>query len=179
MPMLASSSRAAFVRRATRGVVAALILALPAFAPVSARDSLEAAVRACARLKQSSERLACYDRKVAPLAKASGDEAAAVEPPSEEMFGLSPAAALPEPEPEPEKAPETEELTSITANVTNITTAGRSIRIELDNGHVWSTDEDKPLLLKPGDTVKISRAALGSFRLTTPTHRTARVHRVR
>jgi hypothetical protein len=131
-------------------------------------------VRACARLSNSSERLVCYDRKVAPLVGA-GQGAADAAPPSEEMFGISPAVT----EPEPEAPPRSEELSEITAKVKAVDTVGRSVEIELDNGHVWRTDEDRPLLLKPGDTVTIARAALGTFRLTTPTQRSARVRRVR
>ena len=52
--------------------------------------------------------------------------------------------------------------------------------IELENGQVWQQSRiDIVLGLEPGDEVTIARAALGSFRLKTPTGSYARVVRVR
>ena len=166
-------------RATSRHRVLRLALALGAMviwdAPLCADESLDANVRACARLRNDSERLVCYDRKVAPLASM---EAPVNEPPAEEMFGADTSVAEPA-DAEPERVAPREELAEITAKVTSVQRVGRSTQIALDNGHVWQTDEDRELLLKAGDSVTISRAALGTFRMATPSNRVARVRRVR
>lgn len=47
----------------------------------------------------------------------------------------------------------------------------------LDGGALWELDETDPLLAV-GDTVTITRAALGSYLMRTPTRRLYRVHRL-
>jgi hypothetical protein len=54
-----------------------------------------------------------------------------------------------------------------------------AVVLELDNGQTWRQAGTEDLLVRTGDTVKISRAALGSFWLVTPANRGARVKRVR
>jgi hypothetical protein len=141
---------------------------------VRADESLDANVRACARLQQDRERLACYDRKVAPLAST---EAPPAEPPAEEMFGIdsdtpdAPVDTAPTP-------PAREELAEITAKVTEVKKVGRSTQVALDNGQVWQTQEERELLLRTGDVVRIARAALGTFRMVTSSNRTVRVQRI-
>lgn len=137
-------------------------------------ESLDANVRACARLQHDRERLACYDRKVAPLASS---EAPTIEPPSEEMFGID--SDTPEETTETtQSAPDREDLAEITAKVTEIKRVGRSTQVTLDNGQVWQTQEERELLLKSGDVVRIARAVLGTFRMVTPSSRTVRVQRI-
>ena len=87
------------------------------------------------------------------------------DPDRPEDFGLNPA----------QKAPP--KTSSITARVVGFTRNKEgAVVVNLDNGQSWSLDEGDPLLA-PGDSVTIRRAALGSFVLTTPTHRTHRAHR--
>jgi hypothetical protein len=50
--------------------------------------------------------------------------------------------------------------------------------VQFEGGEVWELDDPDPVLA-PGDSVTITRAAFGSFLLTTPSRRTHRVHRVR
>ena len=49
--------------------------------------------------------------------------------------------------------------------------------IVLDSGQTWAVTDDDGWLSN-GDKVVIKRAALGSFLLTSPSHRTYRVHRL-
>jgi hypothetical protein len=142
--------------------------------PGRADESLDANVRACARLQHDRERLACYDRKVAPLASS---EAPTVEPPSEEMFGID-SDTPDEPAETTQSPPAREDLAEITAKVTEIKRVGRSTQVTLDNGQVWQTQEERELLLKSGDVVRIARAVLGTFRMVTPSSRTVRVQRI-
>ena len=68
----------------------------------------------------------------------------------------------------------------ITARVTHLRSlAAGGFMMELDNGQTWEQVESTDLHLQEGDSVKISRAALGSFWLATPSHRGSRVKRVR
>jgi hypothetical protein len=109
--------------------------------PLCADEALDANVRACARLRNDSERLVCYDRKVAPLAS---EEAPVNEPPAEEMFGVDTSVSEPA-NAEPEQVAPREELAEITAKVTSVQRVGRSTQIALDNGHVWQTLTAQPL----------------------------------
>jgi hypothetical protein len=70
---------------------------------------------------------------------------------------------------------------SITATVTNVTmNSSNRFVVTLHTGQVWSQSEtDSWPVLKPGDTVTIKRAAVGSFMLTGPRAVSWRVRRVR
>jgi hypothetical protein len=50
--------------------------------------------------------------------------------------------------------------------------------VTLEGGQLWELDDADPLLAV-GETVSISRAALGSFLMETSTKRTHRVRRLR
>jgi hypothetical protein len=139
----------------------------------------------CAAIAGRDDRLACYDALASqgpasaptsadgaapPATKAPGSATSAQasvpsDPDRPEDFGLSPA----------QKAPP--KTSSITARVVGFTRNKEgAVVVNLDNGQSWALDEGDPLLA-PGDSVTIRRAALGSFVLTTPTHRTHRAHR--
>ena len=54
------------------------------------------------------------------------------------------------------------------------------IELRLDNEQVWrQTDADTTLTIETGDSVTISRASLGTFRLTDKRGRSSRFKRVR
>jgi hypothetical protein len=55
--------------------------------------------------------------------------------------------------------------------------AGGHMTVSLEGGALWALDEADPLLAV-GDTVTITRAALGSFFLKTASKRTHRVRRL-
>jgi len=162
--------------RSLGAAIAALLATLP-LAQARADDTLVDTVRACAALRSDTERLACFDRKVVPAA--TGVTASTTSPSQEEMFGMSSGVAGADAEPPPPSADKPESIDEITAQVASLQALARGERvITLDNGQVWQTVDTAELLIKPGDSVTISRAALGTFRLVTSSHRTARVKRV-
>jgi hypothetical protein len=67
---------------------------------------------------------------------------------------------------------------SIKATVSQITEDRLShVYLVLDNGQTWGFTETDPRV-RPGDTVTIKRAALGSFLMLTPSRRSYRVERL-
>ena len=52
-----------------------------------------------------------------------------------------------------------------------------NVYLVLDNGQTWNFTDPNPRV-RPGDTVTIKRAALGSFLMTTPSRRSYRVQRL-
>lgn len=137
----------------------------------AAAAQVDPAIKACATLRNDPERLACYDRTVAQL---SGDADAKPLTP-QDLFGIEAASSTAS-----TAAPAREEIPSITAQVSQLRQASDgSLVIELDNGQVWKQEDSKSLLLKIGDAVTITRAALKSFKLSAPGSRFARVRRLR
>lgn len=139
----------------------------------SAADAIPPALRACASVKNNSERLACYDQTIEHL---SSDSAAAVpERSAEASFGASSRRGA-----EPAQTIEREELTSVSAHVTALSRdASGALVINLDNGQQWrQTSGSSSPLLEIGHEVTITRAALNSFRMSTPSGRALKVKRV-
>jgi hypothetical protein len=69
--------------------------------------------------------------------------------------------------------------TSIKSGVSQITEdRNHNITVVLDNGQTWVFIEPEPRL-RPGDTVTIKRASLGSFLMLTPSRRSYRVERAK
>lgn len=70
-------------------------------------------------------------------------------------------------------------LPSIKSGVSQITAdRNNNITVVLDNGQTWVFIEPEPRL-RPGDTVTIKRASLGSFLMLTPSRRSYRVERAK
>ena len=160
---------------ARRGTVFALAAIHFAAGPaLAAADAVPAALRACASVKKNSERLACYDLTIGQL---TSDSAAAAAPQrsAEAMFGASAAHSN-----EGAASIEREQLTSLTAHVTALNhDVGGALVIDLDNGQQWrQTSGSSSPLLEIGHEVTITRAALNSFRMSTPSGRTLKVKRV-
>lgn len=139
-----------------------------------AADAVPPALLSCASVKKNSERLACYDQTIERLSSDSAS-AAAPKPSAEAMFGAQAAAGR-------TSAPalEREELTSVSARVTALHhDASGALLIDLDNGQQWrQTSGSNSPLLEVGHRVTITRAALNSFRMSTPTGRALKVKRV-
>lgn len=143
-------------------------------------QSLPDQVRGCAAEANSAARLACYDQLAAGLsgettpAPATADIApAAASPPSPEaQFGIAGGRL--------EQKKETVTPKEIQAVVSGVARRPRGeLVITLDNGQVWAQlapQEYYPL--KAGDTVRISKGALGSYSLTTPAKRGSKVTRL-
>lgn len=172
--------------RSSFSVACALLLtwAIPNLgATAPAAEAVAPDLLACSKLGRNSERLACYDaaiqRRLAPIS-APGEhvvDAATVAKTPEASFG----AVAPRKETTPgETAPTRTELQSVSAAITKLTPLNEGfLQLSLDNGQVWRQIEgSSALLLKVGDTVSISRGALGSFILATPSGRHVKVKRV-
>jgi hypothetical protein len=164
------------VARAQLGCLGFLAAVLVGSHPVLAADEVSSAVLVCAALGVDSERLACYDRLADRLHADKNHSPPPVPPaPAKEVFGLR----APE-KPTARKPVERSELESVSATVTSLHEHPHGgVTMELDNGQSWQQLGNTDLQLDVGDTVKISRAALGSFSITSPHKRVAKVTRVR
>lgn len=159
--------------RSTFAFAAAVLVA--AGAAHAAADAVPAALRACAGVKKNSERLACYDQAIERLSSDSAPAAGAPERSAEAMFGASNAR-----HDEPGQTIERDELSSVSAHVTALARDGSgALVIDLDNGQQWrQTSGSNSPLLEVGHEVTITRAALNSFRMSTPSGRALKVKRV-
>jgi hypothetical protein len=154
-------------RTALGACVAVLGVVLPGIA-TSSGESLQG----CAAIAADAQRLACFDRLAAQSAAGKAPAAAAVAAP------VAPAAAQPPPfglYKSEHPAPVEQEISA------KITAFGRRAdgkpTIALEGNGLWELEDSDPLMAV-GDVVTIKRSALGSFMLTTPTHRTHHVRRV-
>ena len=139
-----------------------------------AADAVPPALRACVNVKNNSERLACYDRTIEHLSSDSATTAVP-ERSAEASFGASSVRGA-----EPAQKVEREELTSLSAHVTALShDASGALVIDLDNGQQWrQTSGSSSPLLEIGHEVTIARAALNSFRMSTPSGRVLKVKRI-
>ncbi|MEO6186916.1 MAG: hypothetical protein ABIP38_06610 [Steroidobacteraceae bacterium] len=152
------------------------ILALFAGSAIAADATLETA-RRCVQVKDSLERLVCFDRAFAGAPAAA---AAAVSPAAPLT---APVKAAPAPVPAVVAAPpalgddsvkrsvKTREAeagpTSLTAVITELKETRPSVfRMTLDNGNVWQQmDLESLFYVKVGDTVKIEKGRMGGYRM--------------
>ena len=153
-------------RSSSTFVVAAALLAIGS--AHAAADAVPPALRACAGVKKNAERLACYDHTIERLSSDSAPADSAAERSTEASFGASSMRSK-----EPVRTSEREELTSVSAHVTALSRdAAGALVINLDNGQQWlQTSGTSTPLLEVGHEVTITRAALNSFRMSTPSGR--------
>lgn len=158
-----------------RSAVALVATLLVTAAAHAATDVVPPALRACAGVSKNSERLACYDQVIERLSSDSAAAAGAPERSAEAMFGASTARSK-----EPAATIEREDLTSVSAHVTALSRDDNgALVIDLDNGQQWrQTSGSSSPLLEVGHEVTITRAALNSFRMSTPSGRALKVKRV-
>jgi len=137
-----------------------------------ASEPLPEPLRACAAMRNDVERLACYDKAVAHI------ESGSAAPSPENMFGASTAIA---PAQKSEREAKGEELKQISGTVVSLRRSENGlVTLTLDNDQVWhQQDADVTLIVEIGDSVTISRASLGTFRLTDKRGRSSRFKRVR
>jgi hypothetical protein len=159
---------------ATVGIAAVVAAASPCMASGSL-----GALLACRSIEASAARLACFDRESAALAgqQSSVEPHAALN--SRETFGLAPMEVAARAE---AVAHAPKPLDSMTAHVSSVARAadGREI-FTLDNHQIWVqlVADGNWLDVRTGETVKISRGWLGSYRLSLPSRRGFKVTRVR
>lgn len=167
-------------------VLAALVLAAPAVAkdkaPPPPPQAFQELVK-CREITDPGARLACYDAQAAKLeqATAAGDvvisDRASIREARRGLFGF--------------KLPsfgifgggddDKDEIKSIDGVVASARTFGYgSWRITLEDGSVWEQTDDERPVFDPakGDKVKISRGALGTFRMNIAGQRAIKVRRV-
>ncbi len=155
--------RAAHPGRPALSLAACIAIGLSPAA--AARDDLAS----CRTIADDQSRLACYDALAGRPAPDAGTT-------PEELFGLEAAATAEllqrERGDEPVDALE-QPVTSVSADRFG------KLRIGLANGQVWEQVDSDRLVLKPGNEVRIRRAALGSYLLSLSTGgRAIRVRRV-
>jgi hypothetical protein len=168
-------------------------------AQASSSNPLAAQIKRCASLADASARLACYDALAGVAAPSAAMAQAAPSPSAGGSTGTPPsssATAAPVAAPgapaasniadfgvrngplQAQRDPVREK--TMFAVVSAVGSRGRGeLVVTLDNGQVWRQIQPSDYPLKPGDRVEIDVAALGSYRLWTPsTRRATKVTRV-
>ncbi|MEI6460184.1 MAG: hypothetical protein WCP04_14800 [Pseudomonadota bacterium] len=163
-----------------------LVLLLVVSAVVSAHsaqaDDWSHRVAACRTIGDDASRLACYDAMPMsePRDAAVATPVAEVAPLSaEQRFGL-PAEKVLKVEAKRSIAPA--EIAVLALKVTSLSLGlGGRVVVGLENGQVWQqlVPGTEFELLKLGDKIEISHGLLGSFWLTAPGKRGAKVTRLR
>jgi hypothetical protein len=127
-----------------------------------------ASMRACGAEQDDARRLSCYDkqfRQSAASPRRPDSPAAPSALSAEERFGLNPELERKE----HGTAGQPAQLDKLAGHVAAVSykLRGEAV-VTLDNGQVWEQAEvGSHVTLKPGDDVRIRRAALGSFWLST------------
>jgi len=158
------------------GFLGALACAAWTLSASAADVAVPEALKACATIRRDSERLACYDHAISDL---NSGKAATPQASAENMFGATTAIAAPPPSEAPEaKRDEIKQITAQVVSLKRVEDGG--LVLTLDNDQVWrQQDSDSRLFVETGDSVTISRASLGTFRITDTRGRSARFKRVR
>jgi hypothetical protein len=143
-------------------------------------------IDACPQITGDQERLACFDREYALLKQRKPAVAPAPEPATaavtrpaaelspEQAMGLTPGKIL-----QIQGSSSGTSLKELTARIQGVSTStsGRGV-FKLDNGQVWQQVEpDSKFEVRPGDTVRITKGALGSFFMSASVHSNTRVTR--
>ena len=152
--------------------------------PVSATDT--GSPQQCASVSDDVTRLACYDRifrsgtapgaVAEPTASAAAAPAASVATNPKDDFGLTDAAKRAR-DPEKAKVQMPESITEKVASVGHRPTG--ELVVTLANGQVWvQIESGSRAQVGAGQTVRIEKAALGSYLLVTPKGIATRVRRI-
>ncbi|MFL6602045.1 MAG: hypothetical protein ACJ8R9_12030 [Steroidobacteraceae bacterium] len=125
-------------------------------------------MRVCGAVQDDARRLSCYDKQFRQSERSSGQPDSPTAPnalSAEERFGLNPELERKE----HGTAGQPAQLDKLAGHVAAVSykLRGEAV-VTLDNGQVWEQAEvGARVPLKPGDEVRIRRAALGSFWLST------------
>ena len=131
---------------------------------------------ACTRVIADTPRLACFDHEVAEVTTKNPQPSASVAPKAEQKFGLSDKQVL-ELGATPGQVPAP---TALHAHIVSVPRypIERQVFV-LDNAQTWQQIElDLGFTVRIGQEVTISKGALGSFWLSTDSHRATRVKRI-
>lgn len=162
----------------------AAVLAAPAQGQSSGTSSQLSGLSRCKATQDSSARLACYDQEAARLLGAanSGNIAIVdreqVQKTRRSLFGFS----VPDFPFFGKSGPKQPEFKELTSTITSFRSTGNNFyRFTIaENGAVWETTEAATMRdARVGETVRISRGALGSFFAKLGAQREVRVRRVR
>jgi hypothetical protein len=184
-----------FIQRlSSLGAVVALQYGLLGHGPLHAQQQAQPAqsgaadvLFACRQIADDRERLVCYDREVGALAKAEANDNVLIVDKEDirkarrDLFGFTlPRIALFDGGNDKDDK-EKEEIRQIDDALTSfrITPTGRAA-FTLANGASWTQVDNLPILgePKPGDPVRIERAALGSFKASIGGRRAIKVKRI-
>ncbi|WP_454886087.1 hypothetical protein [Sphingomonas oryzagri] len=128
----------------------------------------------CRGIADSAQRLACYDSTVSALdsAEARHDIAVVsrveVQQSRQALFGFRLPSLAIFGHGDPREHGQEDELKEITAKVTGVTQGAYGIYIvTLEGGAVWQQNDSTTMGRRPrvGDTAKVTRGALGSYRI--------------
>ncbi len=173
-----------FVTTAIAGATAVVAAAAGAQAPKPAQSPEMKAAISCRAETDERARLKCYDSAVAALAQAAEQGQLLVVTREEvrkarrSLFGFS----LPKLPFFEQDGAQDEPQQEIEASVRNARSLGYGKWVvELDGGAVWQTTEARPTdpVPRPGQKVRIKKAALGSYMLSVNGGRGIRAMRVR
>lgn len=142
-------------------------------------------IESCPKIADDKQRLACFDREFAlqkQQTTAAGPAAATLAAPTaaatqltpEQRMGLTSGQILQRQS--PPSAPDLKELRAKIQEVWANST-GREL-FTLENGQMWrQVEPDANFRVKPGDTVHITKGALGSYFMSVNAHMSTRVSR--
>jgi hypothetical protein len=159
--------------------VACLVLAAvsaPALAADATAPVFEKLV-SCTDVRDSRERLACFDREIAPLAKAKTAVTPAPVVRSNAPTPVAPPSPAPAPPPASfgaeqlagkDRPPAKEEDQILHAHIVSLRKVNvGAYLVTLDNGQAWRhEDEVQGSYLREGEAVTITKGTLATYRLT-------------
>lgn len=160
--------------------VAPLLLLTAATSAITAEPSAEAA-RQCTQLKDSLERLVCYDRVfMAPAATSPAPPPVAPVPAPAPVLAPAPAppvviappppppvATAPAPRPAPTRPAAQETPDVVEAKIAELKELRREVYLfTLDNGQIWQQGESQGVLdVRVGDSLVIRKGRFGGYLL--------------
>ena len=128
----------------------------------TADEAFVSAMLDCSSLSSPDERLACYDSVVTDHAGQDAEPAESAVVDSEDLFGMSPAAA----QRTLEESTGRERIDRVEATIVGLTAVEpNKVAVVLDNGQIWRQTTASSLRLSEGDSVVIRRRSLGSHTL--------------
>jgi hypothetical protein len=160
-----------------RSGLGALLWMLACFPMLAIGDPSLDSLIACSRLTSGTERLACFDREMAEISKSNSQPTSAGALTAEQRFGLSDKQAS-DLKTATAEAPAPSALHARIASVSQ--SPSQRQMFVLDNAQSWQQIElDPDFDVHVGQMVRISKGALGSFWLSTDSHRATRIKRIR